>query len=220
MKYTPFLGLLFWGGAAVADVVLPPLFSDHLVLQKAADTPVWGTAAPGETVTVTLGEATASTPADDRGTWSVRLDLAASPAGPFEMKVRGQNELTVRDVLVGEVWLASGQSNMAFTLGSLKLEKEIATSANPQIRQFQVRRRAAFTPQTTVQGTWQVAGPKTTGSFSATGYFFARAIHRELKQPVGIIASAWGGTAVLPWTPPEVLSPKEWEEMAQVICKD
>ncbi|MFA6962243.1 MAG: sialate O-acetylesterase [Opitutaceae bacterium] len=187
--------------AAWGEVSLPPLFSSHAVLQKAPRVPVWGKASAGERITVTLGTASASATAGADGKWSASLDLAQSGPGPFDLVVKGTNTLTVSDVVVGEVWLASGQSNMEWVAyNTTGAKEEMAQSANPQVRQFLVRKNTSPTPLDDMQGEWKVAGPSTTGGFTATGYFFAKSVQQALGRPVGLLNSSWGGTNVEGWT--------------------
>jgi sialate O-acetylesterase len=185
---------------AQADVVPNKLFSDNLVLQRSTSVAVWGTADAGEAVTVSIAGQEKKTKAGKDGKWMLRLDPLKA-GGPFELTIAGKNKVTAKDVLVGEVWLCSGQSNMAMTVSrSLNAEKEIAAGKHPQIRMFKVSNRGAKTPQTLVQGQWSVCTPKTVGAFSATGYFFGRALHEELDVPIGLINSSVGGTPVEAWT--------------------
>lgn len=185
---------------------LPAILSDHMVLQRDARVPIWGWAAPDEAITVTLGPQSASTAAGADGRWRVDLDLANSASGPFDLVVRGATTITVRDVLVGEVWLASGQSNMEWPLkDSLDAESELAASENPQMREFRVTPVASAVPLDDCEGKWVVAGPKTVGDFSAVAYFFGKCLQRELRGPVGIIHSSWGATPAEAWTSRESL---------------
>jgi sialate O-acetylesterase len=185
---------------ATAKVELPSFFSDHMVLQQQAPLPVWGWADPGERVTVTLGDRAATARADAAGKWQVALpELPAG--GPHSLQVSGDNALQIQDVWIGEVWLCSGQSNMAMTVSrAADFEQEQAAADYPRIRMFTVDRTAAQTPQDRCQGTWQVCSPETVGGFSATAYFFGRTLHRELDVPVGLINASWGGTPVQAWT--------------------
>jgi sialate O-acetylesterase len=198
--------LLSVGLAARADVKLPALFSDHAVLQQGVPIKVWGWAEPNEVVTVEFRQqkVTAKTPATGR--WMVTLK--AEKAGePDTLKVSGRNTLVVNDVLVGEVWVASGQSNMEFTMkSSFQSAADIAASANPMIRHFNVARVKADQPQADVKGTWQVAGPETTAGFSAVGYYFSRDLQKALKTPVGVIHTSWGGSPAEVWMSEETLA--------------
>lgn len=187
---------------AQADVRLPKFMGDHMVLQREMPVPIWGWASPGESVTVTLGDETATTTANDRGEW--RVTLAARPAGgPHTLEVKAANTVKLSDILFGEVWLCSGQSNMEWTVQvSANAAEEIAAANFPQIRQVKIPRLTSPVPQNDVQGTWQVCSPKTAGSFTAVGYFMARVLNKELNVPIGLINSSWGGTRIEPWTPP------------------
>lgn len=187
--------------AALADVKLPAIISDHMVLEKSVKVPIWGKADPGEEVTVTLDGQSVKATANADGKWAAALNLNDSAAGPFEMTVAGKNKLTLSDVVVGEVWVASGQSNMEWVVkNSLAADQEIAQSANPLLRQFLVKKNAASEEADDTEGTWVAASPGTTGGFSAVGYYFAKKLQSELKVPVGVIHSSWGGTASEAWT--------------------
>lgn len=192
------------------DLKLAALFSDHMVLQRDKPVPVWGWAGKGERVTVAFAgqEKTAIAGADGR--WQVKLDPMAACSVPGQLRVSSTHNvlpLTVADVLIGEVWLASGQSNMAFTLGwgCLDGESEKAGAKFPLIRQFGVRAVANLQPQASVEGAWNVCSPETVGGFSAVAYFFARDIHRKLGVPIGIIHASWGGSRIECWTSREAL---------------
>lgn len=189
---------------AQADVRPHPLFTDNAVLQQGTDIPVWGWADTGEAVTVSIGGSSASTVARD-GRWMVRLRPIAAP-GPHTLTMKGRNTVVAQNVLVGDVWVCGGQSNMERQLGPregqkpiVDWEKEAASATYPQIRHFLVAQARALTPQTTVQGSWVVCSPETVKDFSAVGYFFARQLHKARKVPVGLIHSSWGGTPAEAW---------------------
>lgn len=188
-----------------ADVLLPSIFSDHMVLQRDQPVPVWGFAEPGEKVTVTFDDHVESATTDEAGHW--RVDLPAMAAGgPFTMTVTGANTVTVKDVFIGEVWLCSGQSNMEWSVAnSMNAEAEILAADRPLIRMYTAKHTLSATPLTDVKGTWQVCSPDTVGGFSAVGYYFGRELRDELKIPVGLIHSSWGGSRAEPWTPREAL---------------
>ncbi len=187
---------------ALADVKLPHVIGSHMVLQRDTGLPVWGWAEPGEAVTVKLGQHEAKATADAKGKWMVKLP-AMKAGGPYEMTVTGKNTVKLTDILVGEVWVASGQSNMEFAVrGVVRAPAEIAAAKYPQIRLFHVPKRPAGRPMADVNAAWRPCGPKTIPGFSAVAYFFGREIHRELKVPVGLIHTSWGGTRIEPWTPP------------------
>lgn len=195
--------LLSLAATARADVKLPAIFGNHMVLQRDAAVPVWGTAAPGEEVTVAIAGQTASAKAGADGKWSVKLAKLAAD-GPQTLTVKGKNTVTFSDVLVGEVWLGSGQSNMAMTVNRAKdYEQEQAAAKFPEIRMFTESSAAATTAQSEGKGEWVVCSPETVGRFSATAFFFGREIHRTLKVPVGLINSSVGGTPIESWIAPD-----------------
>lgn len=195
--------LLLVAGSARADVKLPAIFGDHMVLQRDTTVPVWGTAAPGEEVTVSIAGQTATAKAGADGKWSVKL-AKLSAAGPHTLIVKGKNTVTFSDVLVGEVWLGSGQSNMAMTVNRAKdFEQEQAAAKFPQLRMFTEASGAANSAQSEGKGKWVVCTPESVGSFSATAYFFGREIHKALGVPVGLINSSVGGTPIESWIAPE-----------------
>jgi sialate O-acetylesterase len=185
---------------AAADVKLPGVFGDHMVLQREMPVPVWGWADPAEKVTVTLGYQSKAATADSTGKWSLKLD-PLKVGGPLELQVQGKTNLVrYTDVLVGEVWLCSGQSNMAMGVGGVtNKDAEIAAADYPRIRLYTVDRKPAAEPKDNCRGTWRLCSPKTVGSFSAAGYFFGRELHKQLNVPVGLIDSSWGGTPIETW---------------------
>ena len=203
MMWRVFLGSLVAGCLAVvasADVKLPGVFGDHMVVQSEMTVPVWGWAEPGEKVAVSLAGQTQTATADAEGKWSVKLD-ALQPGGPHVLTVKGNNAVKIEDVLVGEVWIGSGQSNMAMTVARSKdFDKEKAAAELPKVRMFTVQRKTAETPQEDCEGQWQISSPDTVGGFSAAAYFFGRELHKGLGVPVGMINSSWGGTPVQAWT--------------------
>ncbi len=185
-------GLLLAGGAH-AEVKLPAIFSDHMVLQKSDKVPVWGKAAPGETVKVSVAGATAETKAGTDGKWKVTLDLSRAKAGPHTAVIEGKKRIEIQDVLVGEVWLCSGQSNMQMAAG------KIPDAELPSVRLFQVAIDPSLKPRDDCRGQWVVCTPDTMKDFSAIGFFFARRLYRELGMPVGMIQAALGGTGAELW---------------------
>jgi sialate O-acetylesterase len=189
-----------------ADPVLPTLISDHMVLQQGREIHIWGKADAGETVTVSLAGHTATTTADARHHWSVRLP-ALSAGGPFTLTVEGNKKIEIKDVLIGEVWIASGQSNMTFGLeGAEGAATEVPKANYPQIRLFNVPKKIALSPQDdTLPAVWKICTPDNAKSFSAVAYFFAREIHRKQSVPVGIVESAWPGTTIEDWVAPDAL---------------
>src|SRR5205809_970420 len=185
---------------AGADVKLPAVFGNHMVLQRGQKIPVWGTADPGERVTVAIGADSQQVSADEQGKW--RALLPAMEAGAaVEMRVEGKNSLSISDVLIGDVWICSGQSNMGFTVRqSNDAEQEIADANHPQIRILHVNRVASEKPVDDVDATWKACSPETIGNFTAVGYFFGRHLNQKLNVPVGLVESAWGGTPAEAWT--------------------
>ncbi len=187
--------------SARAEVSLAEVFSSGMVLQREMPVPVWGTAA-AEEKTVTFEGQTKSTEADADGRWMVELD-ALKPGGPFSMVVKGQNEIRLDDVLVGDVWLCSGQSNMEWVMNSFPDAKADIPKANhPQIRLLQVPRVWTQRPQTTLGATWKPCNPENVAKFSAVGYYFGVRLQSELHVPIGLINSSWGGIRIEPFTPP------------------
>ncbi len=206
--------LLLAAAAAAAppadrQLALPALFGDRMVLQRGVELPVWGTAPSGAAVVVELAGQRRQTRADADGAWSLRLAPLAA-GGPHELVVTAGRTLRFTDVLVGEVWLASGQSNMEMPLAGwgrvLDYELEIARADYPEIRLFQVERQTAPRPRADVRSAgWESCSPESVAEFSSTAYFFGRRLHRELGVPIGLIHSSWGGTAAEAWTSAETL---------------
>jgi len=186
--------------AARADVSLNNMFGDHMVLQQGIKNKVWGKADPGEAVTVTLGSQSHSTTAAADGTWHVFLDPVAEYGGPHTLTVKGKNTVTFSDVLIGEVWVCAGQSNMRWSVNEANdpdLEK--AAAKFPGIRFVSVPNVGTQEPQWNFKGTWEACTPETVGGFSAVGYFFGRQLHQTLGVPVGLINNGWGGSAADAW---------------------
>ena len=207
------LCVIFSMSCAIPAAIIPnSLFSDNAVLQRNQPLPVWGTAKTGEKVRVEFAGQMVSTVAKD-GKWLIRLKLL-QPGGPFTMTITGDdNSLTLTNILVGDVWLASGQSNMQDPLGPTwwaapisHWQAEVAAADHPQIRQFKVPMVVSYRPGSDANGSWAVCSPKTAGDFSAAGYFFARDLQPTIKVPIGILFSAWGGTVAEAWTSAESLA--------------
>lgn len=188
-----------------ADVRLPALLSDHALLQRDLPIHVWGWADPGETVSASFNGSSAATTAAADGKFSLYLKPQQA-GGPHELTVQGENKVTVRDVLVGDVWVGSGQSNMVWSVErSNNAEKEIAAADYPKIRIFQVAQETSFIEKEDVDGAWSAVTPDSIPGFSAVGYFFARHLHEKTDMPMGVIQSAWGGTPAEAWTSSETL---------------
>jgi len=186
---------------ARAELSVAALFSDHMVVQQGQPLKVWGWGDAAATVTVQLGPQSRQTKVTDEGRWSVTISPPGE-MGPHVLQVQsGQATLEIKDVLVGEVWLCSGQSNMAMTVSRAQdFASEQAAADLPQIRMFKVTSGHALEPQDQCAGEWTVCTPETVGGFSATAYFFGRRLHTELSVPVGLINSSVGGTSVESWT--------------------
>jgi sialate O-acetylesterase len=197
---------LLMAAGAHAEVKLPAVISDHMVLQQEKPANVWGWAAPGENITVQLSGKSVATTAGPDGKWNARLrDLKPGPAG--ELIVTGKNKISVKDVLVGEVWICSGQSNMEWRVaGVTNAQQEIAAANFPMIRMFTVERDAAEQPKDDCKGTWQICTPEAVPGFSAVAYFFGRKLQQTLQVPVGLIHTSWGGTPAEMWTPSAILA--------------
>lgn len=197
---------------ARADVRLAPLFQDHAIIQRDTPIVVWGWAEPGEKVSVAFRGSAAATQTGTDGRWRVSLESLAASHESADLIVDGRNRVVVRDIVVGEVWLASGQSNMEWTVArSLNATAEIAAAKNtPTIRHFKVARAVSDSPTHHLQGKWQKASPETAGEFSAVGYYFARQLSARLGVPIGIINTTWGGRQVECWLTPEELRRPEF----------
>jgi len=213
------LGLILAGDpSAMAEVRLPRVFGSHMVLQRETPLVVWGWADANETITVSLGGELRTAKANARGEWKVTLP-AQKAGGPFTLKVSGSSEVVLQDVLIGEVWLCSGQSNMEMGVGMCQDAKaEIAAADFPNIRLFMVANRWSAEPQSDLEADkpgatqpdnrWRVCSPQTIGAggwggFTAAGYYFGRELHKRLGVPVGLIDATWGGTRIESWTAPE-----------------
>jgi len=200
------IALILLAASARAEIAMPAVFGDHMVLQRNRPVPVWGTAKPNERVSVRVAGQTQTTRTGVKGRWKVVL-TPLKAGGPYEMVVSGKNTLHFADCLIGEVWICSGQSNMAFALRSGNDAKaEIAAAEHPRIRLLAVPRRPMETPQTDFRGAWTVCSPKTAGAFSAVGYFFGRDLERILDVPIGLVNTSYGGTPAEAWTDARALA--------------
>ena len=216
-----FIAAFFICNPAGAEVRLNSLFSDGAVLQRDQPIPVWGAARDGERVTVRLGGQAASAIAT-QGKWRVDLH-SMSAGGPYELSVQGDNTLTVHDVLIGDVWIASGQSNMELTVAQCdRAAQEIANSRNPLIHLLRIPMKAADEPLPDVNASWKDCAPETVGRFSGVGYFFARDLQKALGIPLGLIDASYGGTPAEAWMSRKALQSRPefqsiLEEEAQLI---
>jgi sialate O-acetylesterase len=179
---------------------LPAFFGDHMVIQRNQPVPIWGWSSPNEKVTIHFNDQQKQVSADNYGKWRVMLD--PEPAGgPFELNIHGKNSIDIRDVMVGEVWICSGQSNMEFPLKYTKnADFEISMAGIPEIRQIKIPLTVSGTPKDDITpANWTVCSAKTAGDFTAVGYFFAKELVKQLHVPVGLINSTWGGTMIESW---------------------
>jgi sialate O-acetylesterase len=194
-------------GAVYADVRLPKIFGNSMVLQRRKPVPVWGWATPKENVTVQFANQTKTIKAAPDGRWQLNLD-ALEAGGPFVLTVKGaKNTIQITDVLVGEVWICSGQSNMEWRVAQTNNARaEIRAAKYPTIRQFLVKKDLSLTPKDDIEaGSWAVCSPQTVPNFTAVGYFFARDLAQKLNVPIGLINTSWGGTHSETWTSREAL---------------
>ena len=197
--------MLVFVGVGRAEVRLPSIIGDNMVLQRGVKVRIWGKANVGERITVTFDRKSVDTVADAQGRWQVWLGPLKA-GGPSELTIKGDNVLTIKNVLVGEVWICSGQSNMEWALVNTVDGAEAVAQANyPEIRLFTVEHNTATSALEDVQGRWVVTTPEDAGSFSAVGYFFGREIYQQVKVPIGLINTSWGGTPAEAWTALEAL---------------
>jgi len=186
-----------------AEVSLPRVFSDNMVLQRGMPIPVWGRADPGDKVVIRLTKHQCEGVADAEGKWHIILP-AMKEGGPHEMKVSGKNTVSIKNILIGEVWVCSGQSNMAMRLCESSNKKTaVPDGGYPEIRLFKVRKKASAVPESDVEGFWKVCDGRAAMRFSAVGFYFGREIYEQIKVPVGLIQAAVGATRIEAWTPRE-----------------
>lgn len=205
-----------------AQVTVTKIFADNMVLQRNTTIPVWGTATANEKIEIRFNKQVKKTKADKNGKWLVRLDNEIA-GGPYKLAIKGSNFIEYKNVLVGEVWLCTGQSNMEWSVAqSNDFKKELASANNPMIRHIKIDKEVNTLPQYEVNSTksWQVCDSATVGGFTAAGYFFAKDIYNELKIPIGLINASWGGTNIETWISREGFeSSEEFEEMITGMSK-
>ena len=187
-----------------AQISLPYIFSDNMVLQRGQKIPVWGFSSPNETIKVAFKKQLKETKANEKGEWMVYLNQEKA-GGPYLLTVSGKNKITFKNVLIGDVWLASGQSNMEWNLAATEgYDNELNQTKFPLIRHIKINKKINSLPQNNVTEThWDVANKQTIGDFSAVAYHFAKKMYQEKGVPVGIINSSWGGTVIESWIPRE-----------------
>ncbi len=196
-----------------AQVKLPAVFSDNMILQSGKPVTIWGKAAAGETVSVSFGKQKKQTKANDNGNWQVVLSSLTPSAVPAELKIAASNIITLKNILIGEVWICSGQSNMDMTVakedrywcGVINEAEEVAAANYPLIRVFDTDFTPSATPQNNVVGKWETISPQTVGHLSAVAYFFARNVQEKIKVPIGLITTAFGASTAEAWVSEEAL---------------
>lgn len=190
-----------------AEVKLPKIFADHMVLQRDQEIPIWGWADPRERVEVTFKDQIYKTRADKNGKWQLKM-AAADAGGPYDLTIKGKNTLSLQDILVGDVWLLGGQSNMEWPLNRTDgSEDSIKMADFPQIRLFEMEHNVSIFPIADVpEATWNLTAPETVPNFSAIGYYFGKRIHQDLDVPIGLLDVNWGGTVSEAWTSSEALT--------------
>lgn len=205
-----------------AQVTLPAIFADNMVLQRNVEIPIWGTANANEHIEIRFNKQVKKTKADKTGNWFVKLDHEIA-GGPFNLMVKGKNTIEIKNILVGEVWLCTGQSNMEWSVSqSDNAKNEIATADNPMIRHIKIDKEVNSLPQNSfnTSKSWQICNSTTVGDFSAVGYFFARNLYNELKIPIGLINISWGGTNIETWISREAFeNSEEFKEMIAEMPK-
>ncbi|WP_281239194.1 sialate O-acetylesterase [Flavobacterium praedii] len=204
-----FVFLLILSNTAFANVTLPNIFSDNMVLQRNAEVTIWGWANPQEEVVITpsWNSETYKIKASNQAKWEIVIPTPKE-GGPYTIAIKGYNEIVLKNILIGEVWICSGQSNMEMNAswGIENGDEEVKNAMNPNIRLFLVPKLTATTPQNNISGTWTACTPETMKYFSAVGYFFGKRLQEELKNvPIGLISSNWGGTPAEIWMPEEVI---------------
>ncbi len=201
---TLLLVLATFFGNVKADIRVARIFSSNMVLQKGLENPVWGWADKGEKITVQFAGQTLKTKADKNGKWKVKLP-SLDYGGPYTLIVEGKNEIKFENILIGEVWVCSGQSNMEWVVANTNnSEAEIAAANYPNLRMFTVPKKISHSPVDDLEGgSWEVCSPETVGHFSAVGYFFALNLLKDLNVPIGMIHTSWGGTVAETWISPE-----------------
>ncbi|MGO4822646.1 MULTISPECIES: sialate O-acetylesterase [unclassified Flavobacterium] len=209
IKFLFILFMVFISNTVLANITLPNLFSDNMVLQRNSEVTIWGWASPKEEVTITPSwdNQEYKLKANNQAKWEIKIKTPEA-GGPFVISIKGYNEIVLNNILIGEVWICSGQSNMEMSAswGIDNGEEAVKNAANPNIRFFSIPKLTATSPQDNVSGNWTACTPESMKYFSAAGYFFAKRLQEDLKNvPIGLIGSNWGGTPAEIWTPEEVI---------------
>jgi sialate O-acetylesterase len=210
IKFLFILFMAFISNTVLANITLPNLFSDNIVLQRNSEVTIWGWASPKEEVTIkpSWDNREYKTKTNNQAKWEIKIKTPEA-GGPFVISLKGYNEIVLNNILIGEVWICSGQSNMEMSAswGIDNGEEAVKNAANPNIRFFSIPKLTATSPQDNVSGNWTACTPETMKYFSAAGYFFAKRLQEDLKNvPIGLIGSNWGGTPAEIWTPEEVIT--------------
>ncbi|MBT4483878.1 MAG: sialate O-acetylesterase [Candidatus Latescibacteria bacterium] len=194
-----FMVVFYNVSASFADVKLPSLFDDNMVLQRDMKITLWGWADPGEEIKVSINSLSEFVKADKNGDWKVKLEPMTA-GGPFKLIIEAKNIIAYSNVMVGDVWICSGQSNMEMRVRHVvDSDNEVADALYPNLRLFQIKNDLSPAPRNDCEGSWEVCRPSTVGDFSAAGYFFGRKIMQETNVPIGLINASWGGTTVEAW---------------------
>lgn len=213
MKYILSIVVSFFiSGQIALGVSLPAIFGDHMVLQQNAEVTIWGWGKPMEEITVTpsWNNIPVTTVANSAAKWQLKLKTPIAGEGPYSLIVKGYNTIQLKDVLLGEVWFCSGQSNMEWSpRAGIDNIEQIKNAAHPEIRYFSVQHRTADAPQIDLGGNWAISTPESTMDFSAIAYFFGRELQENLNVPIGLINSSWGGTPAEVWVNEEVIADNE-----------
>ncbi|MBK7872899.1 MAG: hypothetical protein IPJ74_20630 [Saprospiraceae bacterium] len=198
------------------------IFTDHMILQRDVQVPVWGWAAPNEKINITFNNKTYTGKTDKQGKW--RILLPVMPAGgPYDIKITGKDKtIDIKDIMFGDVWLASGQSNMEWPVAAANnAQKEIAAANDYKIRHFYVPHEGSEMPQDKINGgPWQMASPQTVGNFTAVGYYFAKELRKYHDIPIGLLHSSWGGSRLEPWMSPESLGITDISKVAESSARN
>jgi sialate O-acetylesterase len=210
IKFLFILFMAFISNTVLANITLPNLFSDNIVLQRNSEVTIWGWASPKEEVTIkpSWDNREYKTKTNNQAKWEIKIKTPEA-GGPFVISLKGYNEIVLNNILIGEVWICSGQSNMEMSAswGIDNGEEAVKNAANPNIRFFSIPKLTATSPQDNVSGNWTACTPESMKYFSAAGYFFAKRLQEDLKNvPIGLIGSNWGGTPAEIWTPEEVIT--------------
>src|ERR1700761_3051308 len=204
-KYLLLVVLNLVGLSTHANIKLPALIGDHMVLQRDKPIPIWGYAKPGEIIQIKFAGRAYQTITNTEGKWSTKLSPLKA-GGPYKMVLSGENVITLNDILMGDVWICSGQSNMEFPLSiANNAEREIKNANYPHIRLYTVEKAIALTPKTEAKGNWSACSGESVKNFTAVGYFFARNLQQKINIPIGLINSSWGGTVIESWISKEGL---------------